>query len=624
MDIEQRLKDHLAESGRRIGIEPDNPSVVMDPTPPRSGKVVQFMTAVLLVAVAGAGFWMLSDDDGGTTEIAAGEAEDTDDGAADDGDESSGDTSGESDSGTGSGDGGTAGSADLDFTDITSDLSPSGNGPVVVENDVYYFLSTAPGRVRFDWETGSDEEFFELMRPNTFYIFQESSGWEVTTIEDRFVSDFDVREGVLYVVSTGGVATDQAAVGTSTDRGRSWDWQNMDGLPKVDQVHILATDDQPLVFASRWGYADFEQATELAATAGIELFPMSLYNVDGNGFTYVPLDGDDRCDFVLGQLLPMVIEMDLYRSEYGEEMSDAEFEQIRADELGWVTEEIEANGCSVPDNVDQLTIGDLPELPEPVTKTWEGLGIEVPEEWSPWAGLFRFDGANLQELDLPFGPNQQAGFVQARDRQLVISVYDEFDYNTEVIEEPDGETAFITSDGETWREEFHPYPQSDDDVFEPWWYNDGGYMAPVVGDRGFRIWYDEMAFEENAPEEEWVEPTPDLQTRVGDGPWESVSPGDIVDGTDIGDRHLWDVRGSSLGVFVTFGPRWDPVTGEPAEDTSITFYTANGVDWQPFDVAGQHIHFVGNGNEMLLFSTDWQHEDGHYSVTESYLVRPKG
>lgn len=614
MDIERRLKDHLAESGQRLSIKSEDPTDIMNAGPPRSGKVVQVMTALLIVAMAGGGFWMLSGDKDGVTEIAAGEAEDATN-ETDTSDETTADQSG---------DGSAAPTrVELAFSNITSDLSPSGNGEVIVDNGMYYLLSTAPGRVSFDWNSGSDEEYFELMRYNSIYTYNESDGWQVSTVEDRFISDFDVKDGILYVISTGGVDSDQAAIGTSADQGESWDWRAADNLPVADQVTIMATGDQPLVFASRWGNPDYEQAIELASSAGVELTPMTLYNVDGTGFTYVPVDEENRCDFVLSQFLPGFVEMEQYRSEFGEDISDAEFAEIRAQELDWIGQEIKANGCALPENLDDLSFEDLPQIPEPVSKSWEGLGITTPESWQPWAGIYRFDGESLNELNLPFGPDQQAGYSSTRDDQLVISVIDQSHFSGEAMEDPGGETFFTTSDGENWDEEFQPFPQSDDEFSNSWFHNEHDYVAPVIGDRAFRLWWNEEEFMEEPEDGVWVEPTPDLQQKVGDGEWENVPLGDMIGDAKVGDRQLWEVRGSSLGVFLIFGPRWDEEAGRQTEESQILLHSSNGEDWDPIELNGQSIHFVNNGSELLLFSTDWEHEDGQYSVTDTYLVRPK-
>jgi hypothetical protein len=609
MDIERRLKDHLVESGQRMNIASDDPTTIMNAGPPRSGKVVQVMTAVLLVAMAGGGFWLLSDEKDGVTEIAAGEAEAVDE------DEAS------SEPGNGPVN---LTKIELDFQNITSDISPSGNGQVIIDNGMYYLLSTAPGRVKFDWDAGTDEEFFELMRQNSFYVYSESDGWQVSTVEDRFISDFDVKDGVLYVVSTGGVDSDQAAVGTSTDQGKSWDWRTTDNLPRADQVTIMASGDQPLIFASRWGNANYEEAIKLAGSAGVELTPMTLYSVDGSGFTYVPIEADKRCDFVLGQFLPGYLEFENYRDEMGQDISDEEFEEMRTQELRWISDEIQANGCSLPENLEAFSFEDLPQLPEPVSKTWEGLGVTPPESWQAWAGMYRFDGENLNALDLPYGPDVQTSYARTNDGQLVISVLDQSHFAEGNIEDPGGETVFITSDGESWTEEFQPYPQSDEDFAASWFYDGSEYVPPVIGDRAFRLWWDEEQFMEEPEDGVWVEPTPELQQKVGEGEWENVPLGDVIGDTKIGDRQLWEVRGSNLGVFLIFGPRWDEETGRQTEDSQIALYSSNGTDWESIELAGQSLHYVNNGNELLLFSTDWEHEDGNYSVTETYLVRPKG
>lgn len=619
MDIERRLKDHLAESGDRIDVTSDGPMDIMNARQPRSGKVVQVVTAVLLVAMAGGGFWMLSGEEDGVTEIAAGDLEEADEEPSDNSADGTGD-------GTGDGSGVTPASIDLEFVDITSDLSPSG-GQVVIDGDVYYLLSTAPGRVKIDWNTQNEEEIFELMRPNSFYVYEESSGWAVSTVEDRFVSDFDVKDGVLYVISTGSVNGSQASVGVSTDQGKSWDWKDTDSLPEAHQVTIMATNDQPLIFGSRWGNANYEDAIELASSVGIELSPMALYNVDGIGFTYVPLDDENRCDFVLGQFLPGLIDMRDHAIEFEEGMGDEDIARMQEDELRWIGEEVKANGCSLPENIDELTFEGLPAMPEPITKTWEGLGVSTPESWKPWAGLYRFNGDNLEPLDLPYGPEVQTGYATEANDRLTITVFERVDYTgDEPLEGPEGETVYFTTDGENWTEEFRKFPQTEEEyAAQAWIYEDGGYLPPVIGDKTYRLWWDEEAFvQEPVNEEDWVEPTPELQVKTGDGEWENLSLGDLVGDTEIGDRQLWEVRGSSVGVFLIFGPRWDEANGTQTEESQIALYSSNGKDWESVEFAGQNVQFVNAGSKMLLFATDYDHDDGNYSVTESYLVRPKG
>lgn len=611
MDIEQRLKEHMAESGRLIDIKADDPTVIMNAGPPRSGNVVRALAALVIVAMAGAGFWMLSDDGGSTTEIAAGDIDDADDDQNDDDDAADGNGS--------AGDGSI--NPELDLVNITSDLSP-GNGQATIEDGVYYILATAPGRVSLDWNRMGEEEFMRLTRANSFYVFQEDAGWSVSTIEDRFISDFDVKDGLLYVVSTGSFNGEQGSVGISADQGRSWTWNDVDGLGDASSATILANGDQPVIFTSRWGNPDYDQAIALAAEAGIEILPMTLYDVTGEGFTYVPVSDENRCDVVVGQYLPGMIEMSEAMAD-GEDfgMSEEEFAAMREEELGWLSQEVEAFGCELPDIAD-LDIDDMTPPPAPVTKTWEGLGITTPESWESWSAVFRFDGKNLDPLELPYGPDVQTSYASKSEGTLAVRVFDPLDFDRE--RQPEGETVYLTTDGVNWTEEFRPFPQNEGDEFEAMAWEGNDFVQPVAGDRAFRMHWDEAAFmEEPAPGEEWVEPQPQLQQRISGGEWQDVDLDQIIGERQRDGRTLWEVRGSSVGVFLVFGPNWSG--GEPPEDQSmLTLYTRNGVDWRGLELPGQGLQIVNNDNEAMIFSTEWDHPDGQYSVTETYLVRPKG
>ena len=411
MSIEKRLSSHMNEQADRLRFPTPDPADITHRPPSNNHRVVGMVAAVLMVLAAGAGFVALSQQPE-STEIAAGQADDEANDSENDGTSDS--------AGAGEGDGEAtavpSGGAfvGLDIVDVTGDSSP-GSGQVAVDGGTYYVLSTAPGRVRTD-EITSEEEWNRLFRSNTFYTLTGDGAWEANKVEDRLISSFDVEDGVIYVVSTGTVSGDEtSAVGTSSDRGRSWDWQTLPDLPPAAQVAMLRTGDSAILAASRSGNPGYEETIRIAQEAGVDVSDRTLRNFDSTGLSYVEIDADDPCS---------ALYLDYGLADYAEWLRtapDDEREQAieemnrMAEELG---PEFEAQGCSF----DPATIESLP-IPEIITVTWAELGVEVPERWKPWSGIYRYQDGELSALENPFHSADQIGYMESVDGELVVYSY---------------------------------------------------------------------------------------------------------------------------------------------------------------------------------------------------------
>ncbi len=143
----------------------------------------------------------------------------------------------------------------------------------------------------------------------------------------------------------------------------------------------------------------------------------------------------------------------------------------------------------------------------------------------------------------------------------------------------------------------------------------------VVGPDG------EAVFEDDYYEVEFYEePEPELQRSIAGGPWETVTLAELAPDIDVGDRILNDVRGSSAGVFLTYGPRYTE-EGPPAGGL-VLVHTSNGVDWAKHEVDANYVDFYGSDagvGTILMFANKWNEtENGGSQETKTLLVRAAG
>ncbi len=615
MDFEKRLKNHLTEQADGIEIESTDPHAITARSP-RSRTSISTMAAVLVVIAAAAGFWMLSSgDNGAVTEIAAGD---------------SGEVEAEGEAPTFE----PVAHVPLEVLDITAENSP-GHGRVMSDNGIYYVLSTAPGRVSLNDQNMTDEQYMEIFRQNSFYVYDRETGWTVSEIDDRFVSDFAVDDGVLYVVSTGSKSGAPAAFGSSTDRGQSFSWTEIEGLPEVSSLNLMMGE-QTVVFASRWGYPNYEDAMEVAADAGIFITDFNLRDFNQSGISYIEVEEETRCAAIEAQYLPNIAEFREWADSEDSTNIEASDLQMEYDSmLSWMKEEFQANGCEWNEEWETAPASGEPvefEFPEPVFKTWEELGFTPPESWKSWATAYVFDGERFNDVGKPFGDEFQVGQVSVINDQMTVSVWD----NT-AQEEPEGETLWRTSNGVDWEQEIRRW-----DVYEEEGvYYDEFYPEPRAGDYVFRIWWDEsnyIEYEEAAMEAEaagedieaaieeldYQEPEPMLQRRVGTGEWETVTLATLAPEINVGSRVVQDVRGTPFGTFLIFGESYRQ-DGPP--DPGITVvYSNNGIDWGSFELAGNSLETYGiapdETGDLLLFSNTWAYDEGQRNTTQAILVRP--
>lgn len=625
MSIEKRLSSHMHEQADRLNFPTPDPADITHRPPSNNHRVVAMAAALLMVMAAGAGFWALSQQPE-STEIAAGQADDD----ADDGErDGTSDPGGEQGDGTGDGQGTAAPSGGafvgLDIIDVTGELSP-GSGQVAVDGGVYYVLSTAPGRVRVD-EATSEEEWNRLFRSNTFYTMTDDGSWQANEVEDRLISTFDVDDGVIYVVSTGTVSGDEtSAVGTSTDRGQSWDWQTLPDLPPAAQVAMLRTGDSAILAASRSGQPGYEEVLRTAREAGVDVEERSLRNFDSSGLTYVEIDADDPCS---------ALYLDYGLADYAEWLRtapDDEREQA-IEEMNRMAEEIgpefEAQGCSF----DPEAIESLP-LPEIATVTWAELGVEVPERWKPWSGVYRYQDGQLTELDDPFDGTDQIGYMEAVDGELVVYSYGSSldDYR---------ETRWITSDGIDWNS-----LEVTEENYESGYFP-GGYGPPVAGNSTFRLHWQEPTQEEMEAYEEQMnaieagELTGEeaevammatefesgiLQRSVAGGGWEDVDLDGLMPDLDLSNHRVESVQGNEYGVFIMVRDVSYYIGDTPEGSAGLmVLYSNNGTEWGSFETEGDWLHLEQGDGTVLAFDNVWtQTETGGRSDTKVLLLRPQG
>ncbi|MEM7273626.1 MAG: hypothetical protein AAF547_11135 [Actinomycetota bacterium] len=588
MDLEQRLRSHLQETGRDLRIEPGDPHQIMVAPPPRTGRVVQVAAVLVILAVAGAVFLVASGGEQPTTEVAAGSTGDVE--RAD-----------EADGATGDGIALAATHRTLQVVDLGSDNGP-GYGLTVVDQGIYYVLSTPPGEPEPLLAEGLDPDIALLGLRNTLHVLDEN-GWTSNPVGDRFVSDFDVRDGVIHLLSPGSPTSDRAAIGRSEDRGQTWEWTEVDGLASVDALSILATDDQPVIAAASWGRPFVDEALALASQAGLDIPDVAVLDITNDALTYRRFDPDAPCDVVYDQYLPGYAETIRYFSgrspaELGL-TSAAEMEQILEGELEWVVMQLEDNDCPLPDDAS-----DWPSSPRPdevITVRWSDLGVEVPEEWRPWFAVYRFDGTDLVQAETPFATSGEVWLARVGDRlQISVSNRPDGDGATAVP----GENVYLTADGRTWTEEFRPHPDNDAAILRQLAdYTDPvEFLPPIAGDALFRLQWDEANLVVESPAmvgDLAYELEPELQRLTPGADWETIDLARLLPDVEIGDRVIQDVRGSSVGVLVMLAPTYG-ADGQPLADSTIVAYSGDGAQWGAVELPGESVFHFNGDDEVLV------------------------
>lgn len=309
MDFEDRLRNHLSGQSEIIEITPEGSDAVVNRHQRRArNRMAATGVAVMLAVVGSFGLWTLADSERTTTTAITAPAQTeaeapdagTDAASAADGAASAVDNSGADNSGA-------VNSAAVNFDGsvevIVSDGvgAPSYGYNTHSDQGVYYVLSTAPGSVG---QTGPVDP--ASYRQNTIYSFEESAGWSNIEITDRWISDFRPSDGVLYILSTG--RTDGSldpAVGVSTDRGASWDWQQVEALSSVMQttgdeypisdttVRLLPLDGRTYVLAQTLSYPgafEWEEGLKLAQAAGLDVGHHNVSSIDDDGIAYRVID----------------------------------------------------------------------------------------------------------------------------------------------------------------------------------------------------------------------------------------------------------------------------------------------------------------------------------------------
>jgi hypothetical protein len=635
MDLENRLRNHLAEQASGIPVDGVGAGSIMEHSP-RGNRPLTALAAVLLIVAGGAGFWWFTaGDEPPTTGIAAVEGDSGDDQTADDTD----DTDGGSSDGEGAvipdGDGSAAAGAfvALEAVNITDENSP-GSGRVVAVDGVYYVLSTSPGRVDMN-RNRTDAEWQDLYRMDTFYIY-DGDGWSSTEVNDRFISDYTARDGILYAVSTGSTTGTTSAFGSSSDGGQTWQWEEIPGITEASSIRMLQTTDGAVLFAYRYGYPDYQDVINAVSDAGINVDESNLETFDHNGFSYFEVDPDDPCSTVGAYTMRGLGDFfDWFNQTEGDEREAAIDEWAAMTD--WMREEFEAAGCPWDERLDSPETAAEVDLAPFVPKrmTWDEIGFETPEAWTPWATTVIYDGSGFTETGVPYGDDVSFSYATVDDGQLTVATYS--DQRSERYYSEEGgyeEHVFRTKDGINWIEETIS------------WENEGyygpGYLAPVAGPYEFRVNWEDIEYVEEGPattivvdengneiiyERVHEEPSPALQRRTNGGQWESIDPASIAPGVDLGDKQPSEVHGSPNGVLLVFSGQYG--YDGPPEPGIIVLHSNNGTDWGTLEFPGNHVdlwsHRTSAADEtQLVFSQRWAFDVGDRNESEVFLVRPAG
>lgn len=584
MTLEDRLSNHMNEQAERMSFTPRDLSDITDPPSRGRGQALATVAAALVFIAAGVGYFAFASQNE-VTGVATDDGTTDDDGTNDDGAEDSTDDA--------------APPVEFDITDITDANSPGG-GEVVLDDGVYYVLSTSPGRV--DPVALSEADALELFSQDTFYTY-DGDGWQANEVEDRFISDFQVDEGVLYVLSTGTKSGDEtSAIGSSPDQGQTWEWQELDGLESVNNVAMLRDGDATVIVASRPGYPGFGEAQELAAEAGLDLSDGALVDHDHKGLTYLPLEPGNPCHMLAMETGLLYLIDSAWASE---EQAEAEMASL----LESVGPDLEAAGCSL--DIESWA-------PPRITTSWSDLGVQTPDAWVPWAGVFRHEAGELSELPNPFVADARIAFLDRPDDGITAYNFD--------ADGLDLYTVYRSGDGIEWTEETVP----GDEAFGWGPFN----SVTTAGNSTFRIFHNTPSDEEadalegrlsNASEDEMLALQAEweklhfttLERSIDGGPWETIDPAELMPGIDLGTRTIEQVIGTDDAAFLVY-------TG--GGNSPLVVYSSNGVDWSSFEATADWLSVSPNDDSLVLFKSRSRNQDDGSSRTETdvLLVTPRG
>lgn len=604
MNLEDRLRSHMNEQMQALDMQPGDPNDLGASRSTTQRALLTGVTALAVVALAGFAFFSVAPDG---SDIQATDTEESqaelggDQGAEQDGGEGSGDDQGDSVA-TG------AVTTDVTFTPIDAKNGPSpwNQSKSFSTGDNYYVLSTAPGKVKVPTGMASEEEYAKFYRPNTIYHFNRSTGWQNTTIEDRYVSSLTQDGDTLYLLSTGAPngGTD-LTLGTSSDDGQNWTWASLTGFP-VDRaartpIVLASVNGQQYVIASRGASPDWDEASAAARNAGYDVENNPVMNVDHLGFSF--LDGPPappECEALMARMNELQSQMEAELeglsadgidgadgSKENEIFKSFESQMVALDREIAVKQcwgpmpcdmsgfplaeaatfdaaEVDADGAEV--SVTPTTVGvedssaseseasreeyarlAAENCVDPTTVTWAEIGFDPPASWDPWGDMFRIDGSNLTSMGLPFEPSYlEVSSTGDQIRLTVAPPYVEGNY------EDLRPTTWSTADGVSWSSAPGDF---------------GGRFAPVVGDTAFRIGYgnegSEFTIERSVANGGWV------QVQLSE-----ITGGDVTSGPEGPYANLISAGGA---VFATvYGEHSED--GPPAAET--TYYTVDGVTWQ--------------------------------------------
>lgn len=631
MNLDDRLDDFFAEQRAALPLAPEGADAVRARFA-RRRAVRRGALASVLTLVVGAGAWQLATAGDDEPEVLATRSAEAPDGTDAGGPAPSSDDPDDPSSGQADGPRFVVATGAIGLRDVSSLAAPAawtiGPEQGFADGDVYYAVSTAPGRR--DPATLTDADF----RRDTLYSFDGES-WAHQRVVDRYLGDVAAHEGVLYAVSTGSPTTSDLAVGTSSDGGASWAWLPVDDGAQLPLVRTTGGPAGQLVVASRQGLPDHELAIELARGAGIAVAHQTLRGVDSVGIRYLERTADElRCLDLVSQywmeteerfaddaLLTVgdgevqfreavaelsrrlvaagcddVTVCDTISSEVwaeaeeelmlleeglaGEEPSAAAeqaFEEAhrRAEELRDQRFEAEAPFCR---DLYATAEGDA------AYATWAELGVDVPDEWRGERRVVLVTGDGVVEVGDPFG----SGSV--RELRTIDGRY------VAVVGEDGGgaPVEWESSDGISWARTAEPR-------FDPF-----GSRASV-GERSFRIRYDA-----GGPRDEEQE----LELLV-DGRWEPVRLTDLA--AVVPEGYQPQLLSSGAAGLVIVAGDWSRV-----EAGSLVLFSTDGVTWASVQTdRAVHGAVVGDTSALLFANPEPRSGPGdELRPATAYLLTP--
>ncbi len=610
----------MQEQGQRIEIESPGLSALGSRSTRFSVPVMAAAAAVLFVALTGAGLLFWQDDGPDVAEIAAGtEEEQSEDAeAAEQTDNDAADSAADSNAAADGGD--DEGGDDAGF--VVGSLRVDGLSPleaevpetVMVEDGWYYALSWAQSSPDWAgamtdssaWEAaGFDPSWLAYRTLNV--LDPGNKDWLMSDFGDRFVTTFAVDDRVITVLSLGTFDGPQPAIGRSSDHGETWEWETVENLPLAESYSLVTTDQETLLFVTKFGVMDYNLANEWAVDSGIVSGPGEIIELSPAFAAYLPGSAGDECDQFRQNA----------RATLNSLLSDSETDDSESLDSEYVTvaaimrSSAEDLSCTLDSRWDtpsgmrefnEAVADGVIEINEPVSVAWEDLGYSVPDEWLDVHSLFRVDGNQLEPLDLPF-EDIQGGQALEVDGAMQIHVANLAEYG--VV--PD-QTLWSTVDGQSWESRTITLAEALTDPTLTG-IESNSQQQPTIGGDLYRV--------QPLPVDNDLGFTNELQRRSdADGEWVTVDLAEIIPELGDSERFVDRVVGTPLGLFVSLT---EPPVVEPSGLGLTILHSADGVTWETFDLDANFVSFYSGEDSVLVVGTSWPDGDEAPAI-ESLLV----